>query len=224
MCFDEKARGLAVMVYPTGSMTYIHYRKVRKSAKRTTLGDIRAYTVEQARDWAWELNTKIAHWKQADYTGVSPIAKPKKDPTLREVKEHYVEHHLPIAAKNPTYSIKRFNWQFDRYLSSLAEKRLGQILRADVKQLHQQVKQGVKLMRVKDVADQGGVTAYHAVKQLRTLFNYALDPDVALWEGVNPARSPGKKILFQEVPRDRVLHENEAPKFFAAIQDEQRQT
>ena len=52
--FDEKTPGLAIMIYPTGSQTFIHYKKVNKRVERTTLGDVRAYTVEQARAWASE--------------------------------------------------------------------------------------------------------------------------------------------------------------------------
>jgi integrase len=205
---DAKTAGLAVIVYPTGSATYIHYRKINKRPERQTLGDIRAYTIEQARDWAGELNTKIAHWKGADYSGVSPIAKPRKAPTLAEVRDHYIKNHVQLTAKNPTASEKRFKWELERYMEPLLQKQLSQITRSDVRQLHADL-----------TKSSGGVTANHMVKNIRVLYNHATNPDVALYEGANPARDP-KKFLYREVSRDRVLHENEFPRFFEALQTE----
>jgi hypothetical protein len=137
--FDEKTPGLAIIVYPTGSMTYIHYRKVNKRAERQTLGDVRAYTVEQAREWAGELNVKLSHWKSVDFTGVNPIAKPRKQPTLLEVRDHYVTNHVQLSAKNPPAAVKRFSWEFSKYLAAFSSKQLSAISRADVRQLHAEI-------------------------------------------------------------------------------------
>ncbi len=67
--------------------------------------------------------------------------------------------------------------------------------------------------------DHGGVTANRTVTFLRTLFNHAIDPDVALWDGVNPCAKP-KKFLADESSRDRTLQRPEFPAFFKELSKE----
>jgi integrase len=206
--FDSSTRGLGLAVYPTGQKTFFHLKKVQGWPRRTTLGQFPDMSVEAARGVASELNSKLQTWKQNKYVGQDPLDRPEKVSTLGEVLAHYLEHHLVGRAKNPDYAVNYANWQFDTYLTSLRNRPLGTIRREHIRELHEGIK-----------TKHGGVTANRVVTFLRTLFNYAVDPDVALWEGANPCAKP-KKFLYHERTRERTIQRQEAPKFFKELERE----
>jgi integrase len=175
---------------------------------RTPLGAFPDMSIELARGNASKLNATISKWKSNDYEGPSPLERPHKVSTLGEVLAHYIEHHLRHNAKNGEEAARYANWQFDSYLASWRNRSLATISRKDVADRHGEI-----------VSKHGGVTANRTITFLRTLFNHAIDPDYALWDGVNPARKP-KKILFHEVPRKTTIKNADAPKFFKALERE----
>lgn len=206
--FDSETRGLGLAVYPSGQKTFFHLKKVQGWPRRTTLGVFPDLSIEAARGKAGELNGKLSKWRLNDYAGQDPLQRPAKASTLGEVLKHYVEHHLKGNAKNPSHAVKYANWQFDTYLASLRNRPLGTIRRDQVHELHDRI-----------AAEHGGVSANRSVTFLRTLFNHATHPDVALWDGVNPCAKP-KKFLFHEKSRERTIQRNEAPKFFKELERE----
>jgi integrase len=209
--FDANTRGLALAVYPTGQKTFFHLKKVQGWPQRVTIGSFPDLTVEQARGQAAGLNNQLATWKAGGYEGANPTARSREAAasSLGELLNHYCDHHLVDNAKNGERAVSSARWQFDTYLASWRNRPLSSIRRADVRERHAEI--GKK---------HGQVTANRVVTFLRTLYNHALDPDVALWEGVNPCAKP-KKFLFHEASRERVIADEEKPKFFQAIVDEQ---
>ena len=206
--FDSQTTGLGVTVYPSGAKTFFHLRKVQGWPERTTLGPFPDWTVEAARGKASLLNANISKWKANNYEGKSPFEPREKVKTLGFILDDYIEKHLRDNAKNPDAAIRRAQWQFDRYLAPWRNRPLSSIQRKDVREKHAEIG-----------ARYGHVIANRVVTFLRTLFNHALDPDVALWEGANPARDP-KKFLFHEESRERTIQKSEAPKFFEEFEKE----
>jgi integrase len=206
--FDDDVSGLGIAVHPSGVKTLFHVKKVRGWPQRTTIGPFPDLSVEQARGKASELNGKLAKWRSDGYEGQNPLERPTKVSTLGEVLTHYIEHHLKRNAKNPDHAVKYAHWQFDSYLASWRNRPLATISRADVVKRHAEI-----------TSAHGGVTANRSITFLRTLFGHAIDPDVALWDGLNPARKL-KKILNHETPRKTVLEDSDAKKFFKALECE----
>jgi integrase len=206
--FDLDVSGLGVAVYPSGARSFFHLKKVRGWPERTAIGTFPDLSVEQARGKASELNAKLAKWRSDGYQGRSPVEGPPKVVTLGEVLAHYIEHHLRRNARNPDEAVKYALWQFARYLGAWRNRPMVAISRKEIAQRHSEIE-----------TEHGGVTANRAVTFLRTLFNHGLDPDYALFDGLNPARKP-KKLLFHETARKVVLRDAEARKFFAALENE----
>jgi integrase len=206
--FDSETRGLGIVVHPSGQKTFFHLRKVQGWPERTTLGVFPEFTLELARGKASDLNGKLSKWKSNDYEGPNPVSRPKKISNLGQVFDHYIEHHLRGNAKNPDHAVQYAKWQFDSYLSSWRNRPLGTIRREHVRELHAEI-----------AKKHGGVTANRTITFLRTLFNHAIDPDVTLWDGVNPCAKP-KKFLSGETGRDRTLLRGEFRTFFKELSKE----
>ena len=206
--FDTDTRGLGLAVYPTGQKTFFHLRKVQGWPRRETIAPFPDINVEQARRAASDLNSRYSKWKLDNYEGPEPFKARSKIATLGDVFEHYLEHHLRAHAKNGERAVKDTRWQFDCYLASWRHRPLSSIHREHVRELHGAI--GAK---------HGQVTANRTITFLRTVFNHAIHPDVALWAGVNPCAQP-KKFLFHEKSRTRIIQDSEKPKFFKALETE----
>lgn len=208
--FDTNTPGLGMVTFPTGIRTFFHLRFSRGYPRRKTLGRYDELSIEQARGEAAKLNGAFATWKLSGYAGAPPWEK-KDDPvtpTLGLVLEDYIETHLRKNAKNPDRAIKEVRWQFNACLSGWRNRPLSSILRKDVRERHAEIGK-----------QHGEVTANRVLTFLRALFNYASDPDVALWSGANPCAKP-KKILFLEAGRKRIIEDHEKPKFFKELEKE----
>jgi integrase len=203
--FDSETRGLGIAVYPSGRKTFFHLKKVQGWPRRTTLGVFPDMSIELARGKASELNGKLSKWRLNEYAGQDPLERPAKTSTFGDILAHYVENHVKSNAKNPDHAVKYANWQFNTYLAPLRNRPLGTIRRENVRALHEEIK-----------ARHGGVTANRTITFLRTLFNHAIHPDVALWDGVNPCAKP-KKFLASEKSRERTIQRQEAPKLFEEL-------
>jgi len=203
--FDSETRGLGLAVYPSGQKTFFHLQKVQGWPRRTTLGVFPDMSIEAARGKASELNSRLSNWRQNDYQGQDPLARAAKVSTLGEVLTHYVENHVAATAKKPDHAMKYAKWQFDTYLASLRNRPLGTLRRQHIRELHAEIKER-----------HGGFTANRTITFLRALFNHAIHPDVALWDGANPCAKP-KKFLFPEKSRERTIQRHEAPKFFKEL-------
>jgi integrase len=206
--YDTRVPGLGVLVQPGGKhKSFFWFRKVRGVGEWKTLGDFPALSVENARATAQEHNSKLARWKADDYDGPNLFER-KPNLTLGDVFEHYIEHHLKKHSTNPDKAVKGTRWQFERYLTSWKNRRIGSLQKRDVENLHTAASK-----------EYGMVTANRLVTFLRTLFYHA--ERKMNWAGKNPAREPGRnKILVAESSRQRFIQEEELPKFFATLSQE----
>jgi integrase len=208
--FDTHTRHLAIAVYPSGAKTFYHLKKVQGWPQRTTIGPFPDVSIEKARAKAAELNSDLTSWKIDGYEGPNPVKKnaTAKVATLGDALESYIEKHLRGNAKNPDKAIEYARWQFEKYLGAWKNRPLGSVQRGDIRQKHSEIGRA-----------HGEITANRCITFLRTLFNHCLDPDYDLWDGMNPCAKP-KKFLFHEETRDRIVKDEEKPKFFAELAKE----
>ena len=160
-------------------------------------------SIEQARRFAQDWNSKLATWKASDYEGPSPFEE-RRSVTLGELLADYCAKHLQANAKKPARAIEYAKWQIDTYVPQWRNRKLHSIRREDVRKLHA------------DLGDENGQpTANRTVQLIRTLYNFAAKEE--LFRGDNPAE---KITMFKEKPRTRFLQPDELPKLFTALRDE----
>jgi integrase len=197
---DTKIPSLGVLVSYAGTKTFFWFRKVRGRRTYRTIGDFPDLSIENARDAANELNTKLAKWKASGYEGPSPFEK-RHDLTLGSVLEDYIERHVKSEAKNPDRSIYGLRWGFKKYLNHWRDRKLSTIDGDQVLKLYQETKKV------------GLFTGNRLIQMLRALFNWA--EAHMNWKGGNPARI--KLTSEKKYRRRRFLQEEELPRFFAAM-------
>ncbi len=171
------------------------YRKIQGKPERITIGRFPEATIEQARKQVDILNAKIA-------SGVNPNAEKRSlrsEMTIKGLFEKYLEGYAKVYKKS---------WQEDanqyrRYLKRWKNRRLSSIRKAHIQKLHAEVG-----------TNKGHYAANRLLALLHTLFNRAIDWG---WDNTNPAHGIKK---FKEKSRDRFIHGDELPKFFAALSEE----
>lgn len=219
---DTQERGLGLLVQPTGHKSFFWFRKVRGRPTWKTIGAFPDLSIENARAKAQEYNSSVARWKADEYAGPAPLER-RKSPTLGSILDDYLERHLKANAKNPDRAVKHTRWQFNRYLSAWKDRKLGEISRDDVRALHSEIgskdgKSGPKTGKEKEVElKHGRYSANRVIGLVRVLFNWALNPDVSLWHGENPAKGIKR---FREEKRTRFTQPDEMPRLFKALRAE----
>jgi integrase len=178
-------------------------RFVRGYPQRTTIGKLEEVSIEEARGRADELNAGLARWKLVNYNGASPF-QTRRDPTLDDLVDHYVEKHVKAHAARPERAEKDIDWKVEKYLESWRTRKAGSISKADVVDLHARI--GSK---------SGRHSANRVVQFLRALFYWAKKAGIS--DGENPAAGV---TLFHEPKRTRYLEPIELPLFFLALRKE----
>jgi integrase len=197
--YDDKVRGLALVVYPSGRKKFVFYRWIHKRPERVLIGPYPDLSIEQARGAASDLNAKIAR-------GENPADKRrvlKTESTLEEAFQLYLDLHA--KPKNKTWQddedqLRRYlNW--DNPVSRWKLAKLSTVREVDIQELHSRVGR-----------ENGPYAANRLLALLRSLFNKAIKWG---WEGPNPAIGVEK---FREHERERILEPDELPRFFAALE------
>ena len=192
---DAKEAGLVLMVTAAGRRTFQLYKKHKGRPVRVTLGTWPEITVEQAR--------KKARDAKADLdAGINPndaLRQERQEMTFAGLFNQYMERH----AKPRKRTWQEDQNQFDRYLGSLANKKLSTITRKDVAALHGKI----------------GKTAPTAANRLLALLSsvFGRAIEFGLWEGANPCIGIRR---FPEQSRDRFLSADELRRFFEAMDQE----
>jgi integrase len=193
---DSKVNGLEVMITSNGVKSFKVTKKKDGRIIRYTIGHYPDISIENARQIAHDINSQIAK-------GINPNEeknKLSKDITFKNLFDEYIEKH----AKPYKKSWKEDANQFNRYLESIANKKLGLITNEIVRKLYN-----------KGANDNGIYAANRLLALLRVIFNKALDWG---WEGKNPVYAIKK---FKEVSRDRFLQPEELPRFFESLANEE---
>jgi integrase len=195
---DKAKRGLKLTVRPTGIKTFILYRKIKGKPERIIIGRFPDLTIEQARQTADILNSKVAF-------GVNPNEEKrvlKTEITLGELFQRYLERHAKIFKR----SWEEDEYQFKRYLERWRNKRLSSVKKSDVQKLHAEI--GDK---------HGHYSANRLLALLHVMFSKAADWG---WTLPNPAHGVKK---FKELSRERFIQADELPRFFQALSEEPNQ-
>ena len=197
--YDAKTRGLGISVTSTGAKTFVVYRKIQGRPERITLGRYPDLAIEQARGLAAEANAAIAR-------GENPNEKKRavrEEMTLGELFSLYLERHAKVHKR----SWRDDQAQFERFLGSMAHRKISNVRKANIQILHAKVGR-----------DHGLYAANRVLALLHTLFNKAREWG---WEKSNPAGGIRK---FKERQRDRFLQTDELPRFFRALAGEPNTT
>lgn len=196
--YDTTTRGLALAVTPAGKKVFVLYRKVDRKPERIPIGPYPDLTIEQARKRAEELNGSIAK-------GDNPAAQRRsvrQEMTFRELFDTFLDKYAKRHRKRWTED----QGMFDRYLTAWGHKKISDIRKTDVEEMHHRIGAG---------KDGRPYAANRVVELLRTMFNMAIESWG--WKGDNPA----KKIrMFKEHKRDRFLLPEELPAFWKALSEE----
>jgi len=195
--YDTEVRGLALAVHPSGAKTFYLYRSYMGRPRRILIGAFPDVSLERARGRAEELNGIIA--KKEDPA-------PRREPThgemtLRQLFDLYQEKYA--AARNAESTRRENARLFKRYFEPWAERRISEVGRREVVNLHQ------------EVGKAHPYAANHALALLRSLYNRARFD----WE--IPCKNPAERVRkFREHSRKRFLQPDEAPALFKAVVNE----
>ena len=197
---DTKIRGLCLSVFPSGTKTFMLYRKVNDRPVRITLGRFDDLTIEQARKQAEGFNNEIAQ-------GNNPreaINSKRKELTFDDFFQVYLEKHAKVYKKSWRHDADHYRLHIKE---ALGNKKLSDIARQHIQNLHAHLGQ-----------DHGKACANRVIDTLGSVFMKAIE-----WgylSGTNPAKI--KKFKLQS--RDRFLTAEELPRFFQALQQENNDT
>jgi len=196
--YDRTQAGLAVLVSPGGTKSFYVYRKINGRPVRVRLGAWPDMTCSEARIRAKTVIGEIAQGKD-----------PQRDrrvtqggTTFGDVFHRWLDGH----AKKHKRTWRQDQLRYDQFLTAWTSKRIGHITRHDVEALHTHVGE-----------QHGRYAANRLLTQIRTLFNYAIDQETIDYRGPSPANHVKK---YPERQRERFLHADELPRFFASLDQE----
>src|SRR3990167_10170145 len=193
---DTMSRGLKLMVRPSGTKTFVLYRKINGRPERIILGRFPDLSIEQARAKADEHNSTIA-------SGKNPADEKRNirdEITFRELFDLYLERYAKVHKRA---------WQSDinlyrRHCQPIAECKLSHIKTTDIRRIH-----------AKLGSNNGIYVANRFLALVRSVFNRAIDWGL---DCPNPVVKGIKK--FKEQSRDRFLQADELPRLFKALEEE----
>lgn len=195
--YDERTRGLAVCVMPTGTKVFYLYKRVEGRPKQIKIGPFPAMTVDMARAKADEMNTAIA----GGHDPAAPVGRVKGEWTFEQLGAWWIEYARDIKQKK---SWELDAWMLTGYFAPLAHRRLSKITRADMRQLHLDLSK-----------DHGRDAANRAMEAARAMFNRAIRHEIIA--GPNP--TDGVE-WHKKTQRDRRLQPGEIKAFFEALDAE----
>ena len=197
--YDAEEAGLVLQITAAGRKTFQLYKKHQGRPVRVTFGTWPEITVEQARKKARKAKTDLD-------AGTNPnddLRQKRQEMTFADLFGQYMVRHAKV---------RKLTWQedqnqFDRYLGSLANKKLSAITRKDVAALHARI------------GKTAPTAANRVLSLLSSVFGRAIEFD--LWAGANPCTGVRK---FPEQSRDRFLSGDELRRFFEALEQEPNDT
>lgn len=196
---DLKVRGLMVVVYSNGKKSFYLNRRVGGRMEKLILGRFPDLSVDAARRKAEQLNSKIAE-------GENPAETKRVDrqcETLSEAFELYYKRHAKMKKRSHLGDASL--WRL--YLSKLGHKRLNEIRRRDISDLHA------------EISKEHPAVANRVLNLASSIFGRLFEWDI--WTGPNPCKGVRRN---PERSRDRVLRGTELRRFLAALDDEPCET
>jgi len=193
---DIKEKGLILCKTHTGSISFYLRKMVDGKDGRILIGHYPELSIENARKKALALKGSIAQGKNPQ----KDKNKLRQEITFGELWQKYMDFHSKLHKKS---------WQEDedyykRHLQGFKTTKISNISQSDIQNLQSKVS-----------AKNGIFVANKLLAIISVVFNKAIEWG---WQGVNPARNIKK---FREKSRDRFLKEDELPRFFEALQEEE---
>ncbi|NQT15222.1 MAG: site-specific integrase [Planctomycetes bacterium] len=192
---DATVPGLALCITPAGTRTFYLYKWAAGRPVKMPLGRFPDVTVEQARKKARKLVGAIAD-------GVDPT-EARREARGEATLEALFLHWMEVYSRPHKKTAWQDEWQYKRFLTRWAGRRLSAIKKADVQALHSRVGR-----------ENGHYAANRLLALLGSMFAKA---DELGYRGDNPTKGV---TLFKEQSRDRFLQPDELPRFFEALNAE----
>jgi integrase len=188
---------MVLVITPSGTRSFVLYRRVNGKPTRILLGHFPAMTLEQSRDAASLRGAEIVR-------GIDPNEvkrERRRDMPLGDAFDLFQDK---VKSSGRSSTVVSHKSRFDTCLGIWKDRRLSSIKREDVVLLHQTIGK-----------ERGKTTANRGIQLLRAIYNHYAD--VMELEIVNPA---ARIEMFKEQPRERYLLADELPKFFQALEAE----
>ncbi len=190
--YDTQVNGLGIMIFNSGTKTFFLYKRVNGRPDKIKIGRFPEITVEQARRAAYTMINDIT-------LGVNPKEEKSKQNNTQQFKDlfnDYLERHAKLHKKTWEDDVYMFN----KYVTSIANKRVREINKTMIMDLHASISQ-----------KHGLYPANRLLSLLHTVYNKAIEWG---YEGINPCSGVKK---FKEKSRERFLQNDEIAKFFQAL-------
>jgi integrase len=203
--YDGEISGFGLRVTASGSKSFVLNYRFNSQERRYTIGPFPEFSVETARDKAFELRQSISN-------GVDPftlretmhreaVESEARLRTLRDLATEYMERHAMVHKR--LKSIRDDKAMLEGViLPQLGRIRVAHVSRRDVSSLHTSLQ----------------ATPYRAnrvLALLRKMFNFAISDNEREW-GI--ARNPATGVQkFQEEKRERWLSEEELERLAVAM-------
>lgn len=199
--WDDDLAGFGIRVYPTGRKAFVVTYRADGRQRFFTLGRYGELTVHQARTRAMEV---LASVRRGEDPSGDRIAY-REAPTMKDVCERYLREHARPRKK--AYSAESDERAWRRYiLPRLGKKKVADVTRADMFQLHAQM------------GEKTPVQANRTLALLSKAFNLC---EIWGWrpDGSNPVRHVPR---FPEMKRERFLSDSELLRLAEALSEVER--
>lgn len=199
LVWDSELRGFGLRVWPSGKQTYIlQYRNAQNRSRRMTIGQHGPLTVDQARRKAIQLLSDVTE-------GSDPIEERHShhsSPTIADLCDRYMTEHAEPKKKPRSVKSDRQLWR-THVLPKLGKRKVGDITRADIADLHAKV------------GRKAPGAANRVVALLSKAFNLA---EIWGWrqDGSNPCRHIKR---FKERKLERFLSREELSRLLSTLQE-----
>ena len=197
--YDEKEKGLMLLVTPGGAKTFYLYKRIDGKPERLKLGRFPDISIENARKAAQAAKGAIA-------TGSNPQKEKRAvrdEMTFDELFTDYLEKYSKVHKRSWKYDEREVN----KFLPRWFKRKISSFERVEIERLHAKIGK-----------ENGLYQANRLLERIRSIFNKAIDWG---WDGANPALGIKK---FKEHSRDRFLQPDELPRFFEALANEPNET
>lgn len=193
--YDTQLHFLELVVTDKGTKTFKFFKKEKGVPYRITIGNAEEVPINYAKRRAIEIYGEVT----SDNNPYSKERKLQRKLTLKEFSKTFIEQHSMVKLK----SWREQQKQIDQYLTPIIHKRLCEVTKQDIRELHTTLG-----------ANNGIYVANRVLALVRSMYNRAKEWDI---EVNNPAERIKK---FKEKARERFLQPEELSRFFKALEQE----
>jgi integrase len=193
--YRDKEKGIALYITKTGVKTFYIRKTVNGRDDKIIIGNYPDLSIENAVKMAEKLKGEIAH-------GINPKDRKKEIREELTFKELFTEYMERYSKKNKK-TWKQDEYEVNRFLNSWFNRKLSLITNADIRKIHEKIK------------DENGLyQANRVFERIRAIFNKAIEWG---YKGANPTAGIKK---FREKSRDRFISPTELPNLFKSLEEE----